>query len=429
VRVKIIPSTVTGTVSAPPSKSYTHRAIVVASLAAGETRIAHPLLSDDTVYTINACRSLEAAIAQDGDTLSVTGTGGLINVTPDAGVIFTGNSGSTIRMVAAVAALSPTRVVLDGDARLRQRPVGDLLSALESLGARAHSINGNGCPPIEVQGGRLTGGEITIPGLVSSQYVTALLMIAPYVRNGLSIKVSNGLRSRPYVAITLDVMRAFGVDAANDDYRQFSVKSSQGYRGRDYGIEGDYSSVACFLAAGAIGGHPVAVNNLNIHSVQGDRYLLDILARMGCSVEFSKEQVEVSRQRELTGINADMGDYPDIVQPLAVVAAYARGRTEITNIGHLRFKETDRIGDTAAELGKMGIRADVTDDVIVVHGGKPKGAELEAHNDHRMAMSFTVAALFADGTSMINGAESVTKSYPGFYRDLASIGARIEELT
>ncbi|HEY77893.1 MAG TPA: 3-phosphoshikimate 1-carboxyvinyltransferase [Dehalococcoidia bacterium] len=426
--VKITPSAVTGTVAAPPSKSYTHRAIIVASLADGETRIIRPLLSDDTLLTIDAVRQLGAAIEQNGDMLKITGTGGRINVAPNSGVIFAGNSGSTVRMAAAVAALSPTRVVLNGDARLRQRPVGDLLSALESLGARARSLNSNGCPPIEVQGGRLTGGEVTISGQASSQHITALLMIAPYVNSGVSIKVVNGLRSRPYVAITLDVMRAFGVDATNDKYRQFSVKDGQKYRGQDYSIEGDYSSTAYFLAAGAIGGQPVTVTNLNTDSIQGDKFFLNILERMGCSVEYGREQVMISRNGELNGISLDMGDCPDIVQAVAIVAAYAHGKTAITNIGHLRFKETDRLGDTALELGKTGIRTDIADDTIVVYGGKPKGAELEAHNDHRMAMSLATAALFADGDSIINGAETVAKSYPGFFRDLVSLGAKIEEL-
>ena len=428
MRVKITPSAVTGTVTVPPSKSYTHRAIIVASLADGESRIARPLLSDDTILTIDAVRQLGAAIEPDGDMLKVIGTGGRINVAPDAGVISAGNSGSTIRMATAMAALSHTKVVLDGDARLRQRPVGDLLSALERLGAHARALNGNGCPPIEVQGGRLTGGEVTISGQASSQHITALLMIAPYVNKGVSIKVVNGLRSRPYVAITIDVMRAFGVDATNDKYRQFSVKDGQRYRGRDYRIEGDYSSAAYFLAAGAIGGQPVTVNNLNTGSVQGDKIFLNILERMGCSVEYREEQVVISRRHELTGISLDMGDCPDIVQTVAVVAAYAQGKTEIINIGHLRFKETDRLGDTALELGKMSIRTDITDDTVVVYGGKPKGAELEAHKDHRMAMSLAIAALFADGDSIINGAETVAKSYPGFFRDLASLGAKIEEL-
>ncbi len=289
-------------------------------------------------------------------------------------------------------------------------------------------MNNNGCPPIEIQGGRLTDGEITVSGLESSQHISSVLMVAPYARDEVRIKVVNGLRSKPYIDVTLDVMRAFGVDVVNHDYEEFLVKSGQGYKARHFRIEGDYSSAGYFLAAGAIGGGPVAVKNLKADSVQGDRHLLTILSQMGCSVEYQKEQVKICRNRELAGVTIDMGDYPDIVQTVAVVAAYARGKTEIANIGHLRFKETDRISNTAVELGKMGIRTDVTASAMVVYGGKPRGAEIDAHNDHRMAMSFAVAALFADGDSIIKGAGAVTKSYPRFFIDLANIGAKIEEL-
>jgi 3-phosphoshikimate 1-carboxyvinyltransferase len=428
LKVRITPSSVTGEVLAPPSKSYTHRAVILASLASGETRIENPLLSDDTLYTINACRALGADIKLKGNRLMITGTSGQIKVAPGSEKIFAGNSGSTIRMVAPLAALAPAKVVLDGDSRLRQRPIGDLLSALESLGVGARSLSNNGCPPIEIQGGKLTGGEITIPGLISSQHISSLLMITPYTKDGLRIKIADGLRSRPYVDITLDAMRAFGVEAVNRDYKEFLVKGRRGYKRRRYQIEGDYSSAAYFFAAAAIGGKPVTVKNLKTNSVQGDRYLLTILSEMGCAVKYQKEQVRISRRNELTGITVDMGDYPDIVQTVAVVAAYAHGKTEITNIGHLRFKETDRLSDTAAELVKMGIRTDVTDNTMVIYGGKPRGAEIEAHGDHRMAMSFAIAALFTDGNSVINGAEAVTKSYPRFFTDLAKLGAKIEEL-
>jgi len=429
VKVRITPSAVTGEVSAPPSKSYTHRAVILASLAAGETVIEEPLLSDDTRYTIDACRSLGADIKQDGNRLKITGTGGQIRVAADRQRIFAGNSGSTIRMVAPLAALSQNRVILDGDSRLRQRPIGDLLSALESLGIHAHSLNNNGCPPIEIRGGKFNTGEVTIPGLVSSQHVSALLMIAPYTTEGLRIKIAEGLRSRPYIDITLDVMQAFGVEAVNKDYKQFLVKGGQEYKARHYRIEGDYSSAAYFFAAGAIGGQPVTVKNLKNNSVQGDRYLLNILSQTGCSVEYQKEQVRISRHDELKGVILDMGDYPDIVPTVAIVAAYAQGKTEITNIGHLRFKESNRLSDTAAELAKMGIKADVTESTMVVYGGKPRGAEIEAHGDHRMAMSFAVAALFAEGDSTVNGAEAVTKSYPQFFADLAKLRAKVEELS
>ena len=196
-------------------------------------------------------------------------------------------------MVAPLAALAPTKVVLDGDSRLRQRPVGDLLSALKSLGASARSLGTNGYPPIEIRGGKLSGGEVTISGGISSQHVSALLMIAPYTASGLRIKVTNEFRSRPYIDITLDVMREFGVEIANQDYEEFLVKGGQIYKGKRYRIKGDYSSAAYFLAAGAIGGQPVTVKNLKTKSAQGDKYLLNILSLMGCTVERQKEQVMV----------------------------------------------------------------------------------------------------------------------------------------
>lgn len=429
MKVRITPTSVSGEVSAPPSKSYTHRAVIIASLAAGISIIEEPLLSDDTLYTIDACRSLGADITVKGNRLRITGTGGQIKVAPDGQWIFVGNSGSTIRMVAPMAALAQTRVIFDGDSRLRQRPVGDLISALESLGVSAHSLNNNGYPPIKIQGGKLTGSEVTIPGLVSSQHISSLLMIAPYIKEEVSIKVIHELHSRPYIDITMDIMRAFGVAAINQNYKEFLVKGGQKYKARRYRIEGDYSSAAYFFAAGAIGGKPVTVKKLKPNSVQGDRYLLTLLSRMGCSVECQKGQVQVSRHNELSGTSVDMGDYPDIVPTVVVAAAYARGKTRITNIGHLRFKETDRLSNTAAELGKMGIKTEVTENTITVYGGKPNGAEIEAYADHRIAMSFAIAALFADGDSIINGAEAVTKSYPQFFTDLKKLGAKIEELS
>jgi 3-phosphoshikimate 1-carboxyvinyltransferase len=253
-------------------------------------------------------------------------------------------------------------------------------------------------------------------------------MIAPYTEEGVRIKVVHGLHSRPYIDITLDIMRAFGVEAVNRDYKEFIVKGGQEYKARHYRIEGDYSSAAYFFAAGAIGSKPIKIKNLKTDSFQGDRYLLNILSQMGCSIKYQKEQLKISRNKGLTGITIDMGDYPDIVQTVAVVAAYARGKTRITNIGHLHFKETDRISNTAAELAKMGITVEVSDNTMTVYGGKPRGAEIEAHADHRMAMSFTTAALFAEGDSIINGAEAVSKSYPQFLTDLKKLGAKIEEL-
>jgi len=428
MKLRIKPSIVSGMVSAPPSKSYTHRALILGSLARGETVIENFLNSDDIQHTINACRSLGVNLQSDGNTVRITGSDGRFSVQPGHETIFVGNSGSTIRMVAHLAALARGRVIFDGEARLRQRPISDLLSALKSLGVQASSVNGDGFPPIEVRGGKLLGGEVVVSGMASSQHISSLLMIAPYAKRNVKIKVIDGLHSKPYVDITIDAMRHFGVDVVDYNQKEFTATSGQRYRGKHYEIEGDYSSATYFFAMAAIGQSPITVKNLKAKSVQGDRYFLDILSQMGCYVTYQGGQVEVTRDKELAGLSLDMGDYPDIVQPLAIVAAFARGTTEITNIGHLRYKETDRINNMAVELRKMGIEVAVTESTMSIDGGKPKGAVIETYNDHRMAMSFATAALFAQGDTIINGADAVTKSYPGFFTDLAQIGAVIEEI-
>jgi 3-phosphoshikimate 1-carboxyvinyltransferase len=428
VKLRIKPSKVSGMVSAPPSKSYTHRALILGSLAQGETVIENFLASNDTQYTINACRSLGVNIQSDGKTVRIVGSGGRFSVQPRQETIFVGNSGSTIRMVAPLAALARDRVVFDGDARLRQRPINDLLSVLKILGVQASSVNGDGYPPIEVQGGRLLGGEVVVSGMTSSQHISSLLMIAPYAKRNIKIKVVDGLHSKPYVDITIDAMRQFGIDVVDYNQKDFTVTSGQKYRGKRYEIEGDYSSAAYLFAMAAIGQRPITVGNLKANSVQGDRHFLDILSQMGCYVNYREGGVEVTRDKALTGLSLDMGDYPDIAPTLAIVAAFAKGKTEITNIGHLRYKETDRINNTATELRKMGIKVDVTESMMSIDGGKPKGAVIETYNDHRMAMSFATAALFAEGDTIINGAEAVTKSYPAFFTDLAQIGARVQEI-
>jgi len=428
MRLRISPSAVSGTVSAPPSKSYTHRALILGSLAQGETVIENLLVSDDTQYTINALRSLGVSIQSDDKSVRIAGSGGEFSVQPGQEKIFVGNSGSTIRMVAPLAALAQTKVVFDGEPRLRQRPVGDLLSALNSLGVEASSVNGDGYPPIQVQGGKLLGGEVAIGGTISSQHISSLLMIAPYAEKSVKIKVTNGLQSKPYVDITIDVMRQFGVEVNKHNHKEFTVTSGQRYQGRHYKIEGDYSSAAYFFAMAAVGQMPMTVDNLNVDSIQGDRHFLDILSQMGCYVNYGEGQIQVARDKELTGITVDMGDYPDIVPPLAIVAAFAKGETEITNISHLRYKETDRINNMAVELRKMEIEVDVTENTIAIIGRRPKGAIIETYNDHRMVMSFATAALFAKGDTIIDGAEAVTKSYPGFFNDLIQIGARVQEI-
>lgn len=428
MRVKISPSVIGGTISAPPSKSYTHRAIILGSLAKGETVIDNYLASDDTTHTINVCRALGVDIHGGNKRLEITGTGGQFPNQTGPIKVFVGNSGSTIRMMAAVAALAPGITIFDGDKRLRERPVGDLISALQSLGVKVRSLERDGYPPIEIVGGRIEGGEVSASGRESSQHISSLIMVAPYADSPVTVKLIDQLHSSPYVDITIDAMRQFGIEVENNFFKKFVVKNNQRYTGRYYRVEGDYSSAAYFFAAAAIGKGFMIINNLEANSVQGDRYFLEILSRMGCQVNYDGGQVRVTRRDELIGVTMDMGDCPDIAQPLAIVAAYAKGKTKITNIGHLRLKESDRIADTVLELRKMGIEVEVAEDAMTVTGGRPKGATIDSHNDHRMTMSFAIAALFAEGETVINGAESVAKSYPSFFEDFKSLGAKVEEI-
>ncbi|MFH0942229.1 MAG: 3-phosphoshikimate 1-carboxyvinyltransferase [Chloroflexota bacterium] len=428
MRLKVMPSAVSGHLAAPPSKSYTHRALILGALARGETVITNYLDADDTRYTADALRTLGTNILTEGNTVKIEGRDGKFSVQPGRETIFVGNSGSTVRMVAPLSALTQGRVVFEGEPRLYQRPVSDLLVALKALGIRANSINRDGFPPIEIYGGTLLGGEVVVSGMITSQHVSGLLMVAPYARRNVRLKISGELLSKPYVDVTIEAMRHFGGEVGNLNYEHFVVTAGERYRGCEYKIEGDYSSAAYFFAMGAIGGTAVSVTGLNPRSVQGDRHFLDLIARMGCDVSYGKDGLTVSRQKPLVGITQDMGDYPDIVQPLAMTAAFAGGKTLIKNIGHLIYKETDRINHTAMELRKMGVAVAVTENTMLITGGKPKGAEFESHNDHRLVMSLATAALFASGETVINGAEAASKSYPDFFRDLAKIGARFQEI-
>lgn len=382
MNIKIYPSKISGTVIAPPSKSVTHRAIIMASLASEPSTIKNILLCDDTQHTINALQQLGVLIKQVGTTLTIQGTGGKL-IAPKK-PIFVGNSGSTLRMLTAVATLTKGNIKFTGVKRLHERPIQDLSVALKQIET----------------------GKVIIDGSKSSQYITALLLIAPFAKNGLTIVVNDTLRSKPYVELTIDIMKTFGVMVKNNNFKEFVVEKGQEYKSKNYAVEGDYSSASYFFAAKAITGNKITVKNLKLNSAQGDKNFLSLLQKIGSFV--------------------DMNDYPDIVQTLAVVAAFSNRKTTITNIGHLKDKEADRIRATAKELTKMGIKTIATNNSLTITGEKPKGAIIETYNDHRMAMSFAIAALGATGETIIKDAEVINKSYQNFWKDLKKIGAKIE---
>lgn len=408
-------------IGAPPSKAHTLRALFIAALADGESIIKNPLLAEDQKYAINALKDLGVGIEVFENQVKIEGVGAKLKA-PDK-ELFIGNSGVSARFLVPMATLCDGEVVINGTERMRTgRPMQYLIDAIKPLGIDAKSINGNGCPPILINGEGINGGTTELKGNKSSQYFSAILLCAPYAREDVVIKTIGKLYSKPYIDITLDLMKEFGVEAENDNYQEFRVKAGQSYKAREYNVEGDFSNSAYFFAAAAITGGKVKVTNINPNSTQGDRKFVDFLEMMGCEVNKGEDYIEVIG-KPLKGIRVDMQNYPDIVQPLAVVAAFAEGKSEFYNISHLKYKECDRLEAPVVELKKMGIDATATEDSIIVKGGKPHGAEIETYNDHRMAMSFSIAGLVVEGMKIKNP-ENVNKSFPGFYSALEKMRSK-----
>ncbi len=399
-------------VTIPGSKSYTHRALILSALADGESLLINALQSEDTGHTIQGLEKFGIPIFQRSDGLHISGKGGRLEGAE--GSIYLGNSGTSMRFLTALSALRKGRTLLDGNKRMRKRPIGDLVNGLSALGVRAYSIEKNDCPPVMIESQGLKGGETKIKGEESSQFLSALLMIAPYAQEDVHVEIIGHLSSKPYVDITLNIMSAFGVEVKNDGYHSFFVRAGQRYFSKTYRVEGDASNASYFFSAAALTKGRVKVENFCPNSVQGDAGFLNILAKMGCDVIRGNNWAEV-QGKELQGIEIDMNTMPDLVPTLAVTAAFARGKTVMKNIGHLRFKESDRIKSLVLELGKMGIRVEEGKDWLRVKGGKIHGAEIETHDDHRLAMSFAIAGLAVPGVK-IKGEECVNKSFPDFWR-------------
>ena len=399
------------TVAAPPSKSYTNRAYIVAALADGTVRLENPLFSDDTRYMREALLQFGVPVEEEEKAAIVQGQGGELKI-PD-GEVFIGNAGTTMRFLTTLATLAPGITRLTGDERMQERPIEDLLTCLRQMHLKADSIQGNGCPPIEIHGGKPQGGSVTLAGDKSSQYLTSLLLSAPYFQNDTVINIEGELTSKSYVDITLDIMQTFGVSVLNEFYRKFTIPAGQHYRARAYEVEGDASSASYFFATAAVTGGEVSVTHLNPDSVQGDIHFPDALEQMGCEVKRSGEKITVFGN-PLRGITIHMNDMPDVVQTLAVVALFAEGKTTMTGIKNLRIKETDRIAALANELTRLGASVEAGEDFIIIEPGTHQSAEVETYDDHRMAMSFAVAGLGIPGVKIKNP-RCVDKSFPDFF--------------
>jgi 3-phosphoshikimate 1-carboxyvinyltransferase len=374
-----------------------------------------------------ALRDLGFAVERRGASIVVEGRGGLVPA-PSARLDL-GDAGTPLRLMAALCCLGHGRFVVDGSARMRERPVRHLTEALARLGVTIRCLNDDGCPPVEIEADGFPGGRVRLEGGVSSQYLSALLMVAPCGAADLDIEVAGTLVSRPYVDLTVEVMRAFGVEVDRDGYRSFHVTAGAPYRPCDYPVEGDASSASYFFAAAAVAGGSVRVTGIPGDSKQGDLRFLDMLARMGCQVTRRTDRIEVSRVLDggarLAGIDADLGDCPDVAPTLAVVALFARGETTLRNIGHLRVKETDRIEGIAACVRSLGAAAQTGPDWMVVHPPAAgtaglHGADIDPMNDHRLAMAFSIAGLALPGVTILDPG-CVSKSFPGFYEHIGSI--------
>jgi 3-phosphoshikimate 1-carboxyvinyltransferase len=403
--------TVQATLTLPGSKSYTHRALMAAALAAGESILTNALAAEDTELTAAALEQLGAGIDWQGTTIRVTGRGGRWRPAPLP--IYLGNSGTSMRFLTALAALGEGEYLLTGTERLCQRPLGELLEALGQAGVQAVSERGDGCPPVRVTGG-LTGGNAQLSGAISSQYLSALLFIGPLAPKGLKIDITGELVSRPYVDLTLEVLGNFGISYFREGYRYFELPGGQSYLPREYEIEADASSASYFWAAAALTGGRVTITNLSLESSQGDAAFPEVLRRMGCAIESSPAGLTVMGG-PLRGVEVDMATMPDLVPTLAVLAAFATGDTIITGVAHLRHKESDRLAAVATELAKMGIEVRESEDGLVIRGGAPKGALIHTYDDHRIAMSFAVAGLKIPGVT-IEDPECVAKSFPDFWQ-------------
>ena len=421
-QLAIQPSTpLVASIRPPGSKSITNRALLCAAMAAGQSTLHGVLDSEDTCVMMDCLDRLGVELHHDRtlDRVRITGCSGRLPC--QEAELFVINSGTTIRFLTAMLAACEGQFRLDGNTRMRQRPMGDLLVALAQLGGTVESEQANSCPPLRIRANGLSGGTVPIRGDVSSQFLSGLLMACPLSSELVELTVDGPLVSQPYVRITLGVMNSFGVQVENQDFSRFKVPSRQQYQSLDYTIEPDASAASYFWGAAAITGGEVTVLGLSQKALQGDVGFVDCLQRMGCSVTYESESITVRSAGSLRGIDVDMNSISDTVQTLAAVALFAEGPTTITGVAHIRHKETDRIGDLTRELRKCGAKVEELGDGLEIRPPAQLCAtRIETYDDHRMAMSFAVAGLRQPGMVILDS-ECVGKTYPEFFEDLSRV--------
>ncbi|WP_411991722.1 3-phosphoshikimate 1-carboxyvinyltransferase [Agarivorans sp. DSG3-1] len=415
-------SRINGEINLPGSKSVSNRALLLAALAEGETVLSNLLDSDDIRHMLNALKTLGVSyqLSDDRSRCRVTGLGRAFKV-EQAEELFLGNAGTAMRPLCAALCLSQGEFTLTGEPRMEERPIGALVDALRQVGADVTYLKTEGYPPLNIKGTGLKGGKVDVDGSVSSQFLTAFLMAAPYAEQDIEISIVGELVSKPYIDITLKMMSAFGIEVENDNYQRFVVKGQQTYTGAgEFLVEGDASSASYFLAAGAIKGGEVKVTGVGKKSMQGDVLFADVLAAMGADIEWGDDYI-IARSGELSAVDLDMNHIPDAAMTIATAALFAKGTTAIRNVYNWRVKETDRLAAMAAELKKVGATVVEGHDFIeVTPPAKLNHAAIDTYDDHRMAMCFSLVAL-SDTAVTINDPKCTSKTFPDYFERLQQL--------
>ena len=405
------------TICVPGSKSLSQRALVAAALAEGDSVISNVLVSQDTAYLIGGLRELGAKIVESENGVAVSGTGGKLS--GSGRELFLGNNGTALRFLTALVCLGKGQYVLTGEKRLCERPVGALSDALQEMGV--HIQTKDNCPPVQITADGLAGGKVTLRDIESSQYVSALLLCAPYTTKGIDLNLEGGVVSTPYIDLTIAVMKDFGADIAQTGPYAYRVKAGEIYQGRKYFVEGDASSASYFFLAAALLKKTIRIEGISRQSKQGDIKLLDVFEKLGCKVMSGETWVEATGENLAQGdFTFDLKDMPDMVPTLAVLAAFREGQTIINNVAHLRIKESNRLAAIVAELNRVGIEARELPDGVVIQGGQMHPAIIETYNDHRIAMCFGIAGLVVPGIE-ISDKRCVDKSFPSFWEELKKL--------
>ena len=417
IEIKPVSRSVVGRITPPGSKSITNRALIIAALAQGKSQLSGALESDDTRVMLNSLDHLGIDCSSDEQgMLSISGCAGKIPAREAE--LWLENSGTSIRFLTAFCSLGSGQFDLNGNTRMRQRPIVDLVNALRELQVDVSCVEDTDCPPLRINSAGLPGGTVHVAGGLSSQYLSALLMVAPYARESMEIIVDGELVSKPYIELTMRVMQSFGVEVQTQNLQSFQI-DPQVYSPLKYAIEPDASAASYFFAAAAITGGTVTIDHLHRDALQGDIKFVDALEQMGCQVQWDENSVTVTGG-ELRGIDIDMNAISDTAQTLAAVAVFAQGPTRVRNVEHMRIKETDRVAAVVTELKRLGIETEEHADGYTIHPGPVTPACVETYDDHRMAMSFSLIGLRVPGI-VISDPGCTAKTYPNYFEDLAKL--------